>query len=327
MAQDTLPRVRAGGDAARMAVAGDLAASVFARRVGDVSDMVRGDDGTLFAADQRSGRIWVVRDRARDGRADTVQPLPHRFDMPSGLALGGGHLFVADRSGLWRVAGTGTPELLAPFANAGATDAPHPIVLGADGSLRLGLSMPDGSARVLSVDARTGEASLLAQIDGVLHGFSKGPADAPTLLIVERDGETWIGTGPDTLRPVEGSARHAWVDPSNRTVLLSGRTGVRRFAASLLGLDSDPVDILSGTSSGPITADERGVLVAEPERGLIWRLHPRVDATTSDIAPAAPAPEPDPDTLLLKGSGIATGSTLKPRQSSDSEDSGSPPTE
>ncbi|MGB6231016.1 MAG: hypothetical protein WBF53_12925, partial [Litorimonas sp.] len=74
------PRVSTGSGDRAMSVADGFAAEVYARRLGDVSDMARHPDGTLFVADRAAGRIFRIQDRRMDGRADTTQALPQRFD-------------------------------------------------------------------------------------------------------------------------------------------------------------------------------------------------------------------------------------------------------
>lgn len=289
-----------------------LEAPVFARGLGDISDLALGSDGTVFAADARSGRIWTIRDRGLDGRADSVQALPQRFDLPSGLAVGNDTLFVADRNGVWRMRGAGTPELLAPLARAGATDRPHPIAVMPDGSLRLGLSHPDGTSQLLRIDARTGEAERLFSAPAPLSALSKGPPGTPLLIVLAQAGDTGLGMAPDTVSEIEGEAVAAWADGAAGQVVLSGAQGVRLHDASLMGVAPTGTPLLSGLRSGAVLLDTRGILVALPSDGTIRLVRPARPLPPPRPEPEAPAPDMqlDPEVLILRGSGIERASDI-----------------
>ena len=296
-------RVR-GGFAAAEAVDG-LEAPIFARGLGEISDLALAEDGTVFATDARSGRIWVMRDRARDGRADTVQALPHRFDQPTGLASRGDTLFVADRGGLWAIRGGLTPRLVAPFQNSGALPAPHPVAIQPDGTLRLGLPMPDGTSRIVSVRPDTGEATPLAEWPGRIAAFSKGPFGAPGLTLLQDGATTRLGGFGAQPQALPSPARAAWVDAEAGVVLLSGPDGLRAHRATLMGLETDPDVLLRGVEGGAVVMDGRGILLASPQDGTIRVVRPRREVALPKVE-TAPAPEPqlDSDLLILRGSGI-----------------------
>ena len=283
-----------------------LEAPVFARGLGEIADLALGSDGTVFAADARSGRIWAIRDRGLDGAADTVQALAPRFDRPSGLAVGGDTVFVADRGGLWRLRGAGTPELLAPLARAGALDEPHPIAAMPDGSLRLGLSLPDGTGRVVSVDTATGEARLLSTVPGPVLAFSKGTPGTPVLTLVDGPDGVRLGAGAGPLSDIGAEARAAWADAQASRVVLSGPGGVSVHRGTLMGVEREGVVLLRGLEAGAVLMDRRGVLVASPGDGTIRLVRPArlADETPADDAPPAPETTLDPDMLILRGSGI-----------------------
>ena len=316
-AQDV--RVRTGSTAAEP-VAG-LEAPVFARGLGVVSDMAVGADGTVFAADRRSGRIWVLRDRAMDGRADTVQALTPRFDAPGGLAVHGDALLVSDRSGLWEVSGAGTPRLVAPFANAGALGPDYPIALISQGKAAgLALNMPNGQARRLAIDLATGRATETARWPGRILAFTKGAPGAPVLTLIEAaDGTVSLaGLGPEPI-VLDAPATHGFIDAEAGHVVLSGPEGVRLRRASLLGLEDGAESVLRGLRAGAVAVDARGILVASPQDGTIRVVRPARLLEPPKPEADAPAPDAalDPDLLILRGSGIDRASVFDEIAASD----------
>lgn len=327
-AQDT--RLLSGGAVANVTAADGYELTVFARRLGDISAMDRHEDGTLYVAERGAGRIFRIQDRRLDGAADTTQPLAHRFDHPSGLALMGDVLFVSDRSGLWRInAGGGTPDLIAPFARSGSTGDPHPIApIGAD-RLLLGLNRPDGTMRLLEIEIATGAARLREEGPGQIIGFSKarledGKFPEPWVLLTRR-GETWFGQTLATSRNLNMEVNTIWLDEAQGQAVLALPHGVSTTVATFAGIRDKGQSLLSGFGSGTngirpgaILADMRGLFVSDQAGGRIWliskTLEPEpVDIKTEEIVSEqleqnVPRARPD----LLRGSGITRSSTRGP---------------
>jgi glucose/arabinose dehydrogenase len=69
--------------------------SVYADGVENARQMVRGDDGTVFAGSRNAGKVHAVVDRDGDHRADQVHLVAEGLDMPSGLEFRQGSLYVA----------------------------------------------------------------------------------------------------------------------------------------------------------------------------------------------------------------------------------------
>lgn len=69
--------------------------SVFAANVGNARQLAQAPDGTVFAGSREAGKVYAIRDTDGDGRADRVTVLLEGLNMPSGIALRDGTLYVA----------------------------------------------------------------------------------------------------------------------------------------------------------------------------------------------------------------------------------------
>ncbi len=58
--------------------------------------------GEVFLAEPRAGKVTLLVDSTRDGRADKRFTFAANHDAPHGLALRGAYLYVADLEGIWR---------------------------------------------------------------------------------------------------------------------------------------------------------------------------------------------------------------------------------
>ncbi|MEM9599682.1 MAG: hypothetical protein AAF926_01545 [Pseudomonadota bacterium] len=319
------PRLQTGGAADQTTVVEGLDAQIFAQRLGDMTDMIRADDGTLFVADRTGGRIFRIIDRDRNGRAELTQPLPHRFDSPGGLALIDDTLFVSDRGGVWRIdPDGGTPVLLAPFARAGASDSPAPMIALPSGTIRLGLNRNVGTTSLIDIDPETGRATAVETSTGRILSFARvaiaHTGTPPIWLVLERDGKSWAGPTLSSARPVTDETTHLWLDPATGEALIARGDRVSEARAAFEGLSEPGRDLLSGLSGGAgvMIADERGLFVAEPGLGRVWRIHAAktapatVDTVTHEPSrPEAITQTPSkPD--LLRGSGIDQASIRGP---------------
>ncbi|GHB03694.1 hypothetical protein GCM10009069_27940 [Algimonas arctica] len=329
-------RLRTGGGGDRVVASDDFEATVFARRLGHVSAVARHADGTLYSADQESGRIFRIQDRGMDGVADITQPLPHRFDRPTGLAVLGDILFVADRGGLWRMQpGGGTPALIAPFVNSGSTGIAHPIIVTSPNSLLLGLSRTDGSARLLTIDTRNGSAAQHAETRGQIIGFATASdtKDFPApWILLRRDDAVLFGSSLDSARDIGVEARAVWIDAATGQARIALPDGVYATIATFTGLKDKGVPILTGFGGdarpGAMVSDERGLFVADQAGGRLWRVSPKpapkptivtpdLDATATDLETVTggvfdPVQDRSSRPELMRGSGIGSASTIGP---------------
>jgi glucose/arabinose dehydrogenase len=75
---------------------------VFADSVENAREMVLGPQGTLFVGSMRAGKVYAVIDRNGDHKADRIAVIASGLDMPNGVAMRNGALFVATASRLLR---------------------------------------------------------------------------------------------------------------------------------------------------------------------------------------------------------------------------------
>src|SRR5687768_14682546 len=71
-------------------------ASVFASGVDRARMMAFGPNGDLFVSGTRANALYRLPDRDRDGVADAVERWATGLSLPHGLAVRGGHLYVAE---------------------------------------------------------------------------------------------------------------------------------------------------------------------------------------------------------------------------------------
>jgi glucose/arabinose dehydrogenase len=75
---------------------------VFADSVDNAREMVRGPQGTIFVGSLRAGKVHAVIDRNGDNKADRVVLIASGLDMPNGVAMRNGALYVATASKILR---------------------------------------------------------------------------------------------------------------------------------------------------------------------------------------------------------------------------------
>jgi glucose/arabinose dehydrogenase len=77
-------------------------ANRFAEGLANARWMAVAPDGEVFLAEPGAGRISLLIDRNRDGKADEHHIFASGLNRPHGLALRGGFLYVADLKHVWR---------------------------------------------------------------------------------------------------------------------------------------------------------------------------------------------------------------------------------
>jgi len=75
---------------------------LYARGVENARQMALSPAGTLFVSTRQAGNVYAVLDDDRDHRADRVVTIARGLNMPNGVALRDGTLFVAEVSRLLR---------------------------------------------------------------------------------------------------------------------------------------------------------------------------------------------------------------------------------
>jgi glucose/arabinose dehydrogenase len=72
--------------------------SIYAQGVPKARSLSLSPKGTLFVGTRESEKLYALRDEDRDFKAERVYTLASGLDMPNGVAVKGGSLFVAERS-------------------------------------------------------------------------------------------------------------------------------------------------------------------------------------------------------------------------------------
>jgi len=67
---------------------------IYAENVENARQIVRGDNGTIFAGSRRAGKLWAISDSDGDQRADQVRLIDEDLKMPSGIEFRDGALYV-----------------------------------------------------------------------------------------------------------------------------------------------------------------------------------------------------------------------------------------
>lgn len=115
--------------------------------VPNARSMALGEDGTLYVASQRAGKVHAVRDLL--GPAPEVLVVADELRYPNGVAVKDGDLYIAELSKILRVSDVGstlddpaTPEILFDeLLNDGLHGWKH-IKFGPDGKLYIGIGAP-----------------------------------------------------------------------------------------------------------------------------------------------------------------------------------------
>ena len=318
----------------------------FAKSLGKISAMTLSERGTIFTADVKTGRIWALNDRGQDGSVDIRRPLPQTFHNPTGLAMIGDILYVADKRAVWAldIEQNAPPRLVASLANAKSIGE-HPLTQEGD-HLLLGITQAHASI-IVRVDPQIGRAEKIAELpEGqIIHSLAK-----------RESAPLWVGAGqslqsterPDTaitfaeqtisglMLPGQYEAPQDWPIALNDHIIASqsGPNAMQVIAVpTKFGQPSAAPRILvdgflssTGRSAwgepGALVMDKRGLFFADRYNGMIWRLSPApnlsptikedIKVASDDTAntPAEPAYVPPSQRPLLKGSGI-TGSQIE----------------
>lgn len=87
----------------RPTVPAGFGVNVFAENLAHARNLVVAANGDVLLAEQRPGRITLLRDADNDGAAETIASFAEGFDTVYGLAIGKDTLYVADVAGIWAI--------------------------------------------------------------------------------------------------------------------------------------------------------------------------------------------------------------------------------
>ena len=76
--------------------------SLYADDVPNARAMALSPSGVVFVGSRRAGRVYAVVDRDGDHKAETVVPIAHGLNLPTGVAFRDGSLYVAEVSRILR---------------------------------------------------------------------------------------------------------------------------------------------------------------------------------------------------------------------------------
>lgn len=143
-------KARPGG--AMPQVPKDFSVNVYASGLNGPREMVVGSDGTIYVSETREGKVLALRDSDGDGQVDMRVTLVDGFREPSGLALHGAALYVADRRAVWRIGFDGETMKALP-----RTPVTRPGALGTGGGhiTREIVFAPDGKHFYVAIGSQT----------------------------------------------------------------------------------------------------------------------------------------------------------------------------
>ena len=339
-------QMQRGGSSNTLKTIEGLDLKIAATGLGKISAMALSADGTLYTADVRTGRIWTLTDRGQDGKIDLRRPLPHSFNAPTALAVIGSTLYVADRTAIWSVEAGKSPRELAGLSHANASS--DPLILSASpngASLVLGLTTKTQNHRILQLDAKTGQASLIGEGKGPLHAVAlRAGSNIWTASGSQLSAMGEQGLDFKTEQFIKAIALPGQYEtPENWPVRLNDHMIASQIGPGAMRLIAIPTEfgqvkstpriladgflVPSGRSAwgkpGAMLMDKRGLFFADEENGNLWSLsptpppQPKITIVDTKSIPIPPSPEPSlaPKGALkiessIKGTQIDASSTI-----------------
>lgn len=98
------PPLVLGAGLERITLPPGFAIEYYARDVEGARSLALGEKGTVFVGSRGAGKLYALPDAEGDGRADEVRVLARGLDLPNGVAVHRGDLYVAERSRILRFA-------------------------------------------------------------------------------------------------------------------------------------------------------------------------------------------------------------------------------
>lgn len=198
--------------------------SLFAENVPAARSMALGDDGTVYLGTiDSAGRVYALRDRDGDGRAEQVFTVASGLNMPTGVAFLRGDLYVAEISRIVRFREIGyrldqppPPDVVADIYPSERVHAWKVLKVGTDGKLYAPVGAPcnicrsDGPlfATMTRVDIDGKNLEIVASGIRNTVGYDWHPVTGE--LYFTDNGADWLGEDkpPDELNRVSAPGQH-----------------------------------------------------------------------------------------------------------------------
>ncbi len=303
----------AGGKKDLPQTAPHLQVSAFSSGLGQISGLALGEDGAVFVLDSKSGRVLVLSDKERDGSVDLTRILANGLNNPVSMTRWAGELLVVDQDAIWRInINTRAKSKLASLQNSDALPSLRPIIISPNGDeVILGLNQSDGSGKLIAIDRESGMARILVNADEPIRALSQvkgGPIwiGLTNTLVPFADGKVNMDASYQLAENhfVEGIYLPTSTDMTatslsnlaGKFLVVTGQENQTRrdevSGRNVIALDSSfgipggkPSAVVDGfiTNHGraawgkpkALVWDERGLLLADAQNGVIWRISKR----------------------------------------------------
>jgi len=213
-----------------------LVVTPYVTSVGNITVLLYDQESRdVLALDTDRGRVLRLRDRDSDGTLDLKSTYASHFTAPTGMALSGGMLYIADTRGVWKLpftqslASTQPPQLLADLSKLPEKATGRKLAVLPDGkSLLLSIGVTGDRSEVapplaslLTIDTVTGRAKIYARglRDITALSVSEGGKIAALvnetqpafdyLAMVESEGFYGYPYAHGNAQPIAGLARKA----------------------------------------------------------------------------------------------------------------------
>jgi glucose/arabinose dehydrogenase len=197
--------------------------SLFAENVDNARSLALGDDGVVYVGSIKAGKVYALRDTDNNGVADQQFVIAKGLDMPNGVTVLNGALYVGALKQLLRwknpsqnLANMPAPEVL-------LSDMPHEkhhgwryLKAGPDGKLYMSIGAPCNVckkpkpifATIIRMNADGGEHEIIAK--GVRNSVGMDWHPQTAELYFNENGRDWLGDDipPDELNHAKESGLH-----------------------------------------------------------------------------------------------------------------------